>query len=122
MYFGRGLQFLGYIYLLRVPLLTWSTLIALWMGSFPSSTAEPILRGIFDIASPQSSVVATFLQFATVTLAALLAGTSMGVSSRLAVCNAHLRFRAAPVELTAGLELVFRLLPFLSFLAVVLTA
>jgi hypothetical protein len=118
-YFERGLQFLGYLYLLRVPLLTWALLIALWAGSFPSSPAEPILRGIFDIASPQSSVVATLIQFAAVTLAALLAGTSMGVSARLVVCNAHLRFRAAPVELSPGLELIFRLVPFVSFAAVV---
>jgi hypothetical protein len=121
-YFGRGLQFLGYAYLLRVPLLTWALLIALWLGSFPNSAAEPILRGIFDIASPQSSLLATFVQFVSVTLAALLAGTSMGVSSRLVVCNAHLRFRVAPVDLSKGLELLFRLFPFFSFAAVVGTA
>ena len=121
-FINRGLQFLGYSYLLRVPLLTWALLMALWLGSFQGSGAEPILRGIFDIASPQSSVLATLLQFATVTLAALLAGTSMGVSSRLVVCNAHIRFRSPPVELSPGLELIFRLFPFLSFVAVVGTA
>jgi hypothetical protein len=121
-YFERGLQFLGYVYLLRVPLLAWIVLVALWAESFPNTSAEPILRGIFDIASPQASVIATFAQFATVTLAALLAGTSMGVSARLVVCNAHLRFRAARVELSRGLELIFRVVPLFSFGAVVGTA
>ncbi len=118
-FFDRALQFLGYVYLLRVPLLTWTVLIALWLGSFSGSTAEPILRGIFDVASPQSSVWAACAQVATVTVAALLAGTSMGVAARLAVCNAHARFRSNPVFLSAGLELVFRLVPFFSFAAVV---
>jgi len=121
-HFARGLQFLGYAYLLRVPLLTWIVLIAFWAGSFPTSAAEPILRGIFDVASPQSTVLATFAQFATVTLAALLAGTSMGVSARLVVCNAHVRFKSPAVNLSRGLELVFRFIPFLSFVAVVGTA
>ena len=107
-YLARALQFLGYSYLLRVPILTWVLLIAVWAGSLTGSGAEPILRGIFDIASPQSSVLATGIQFGTVALAALLAGTSMGVSSRLVICNAHLRFRSVPVQLTPGLELIFR--------------
>ncbi len=119
---GRGLQFLSYVYLMRVPMLTWAMLIALCVGSFPGSVAEPILRGIFDVASKQSSTFATCIQFGTVTLAALLAGTSMGVSSRLVVCNAHIRFRATPTELTPGLELIFRLIPFVSFAALVGTA
>ena len=97
-------------------------LIAVWAGSLTGSGAEPILRGIFDIASPQSSVLATGIQFGTVALAALLAGTSMGVSSRLVICNAHLRFRSVPVQLTPGLELIFRFIPFISFSAVVGTA
>jgi len=118
-YLGRGLQFLGYAYLLRVPMLTWVMLIALCIGSLPGSVAEPILRGIFDIASKQSNAFVTCLEFATVTLATLLAGTSMGVSSRLVVCNAHARFRATPTELTPGLELVFRFVPLISFMALV---
>lgn len=121
-FFDRALQSLGYAYLLRVPILTWIILIALWVGSLPGSGAEPILRGVFDVASPSSSVFATFLQFASVTLAALLAATSMGVSSRLIVCNAHIRFRATPVQLSPGLEMAFRLVPFVSFVAVVSTA
>ncbi len=121
-YLARALQFLGYSYLLRVPILTWVLLIAVWAGSLTGSGAEPILRGIFDIASPQSSVLATGIQFGTVALAALLAGTSMGVSSRLVICNAHLRFRSVPVQLTPGLELIFRFIPFISFSAVVGTA
>ena len=115
----RALQFLGYAYLLRVPLLTWTVLVALWLGSFSGSVAEPILRGIFDIASPQSSWLATCAQIASVTVAALLAGTSMGVAARLAVCNAHTRFRSTLVLLSPGLELIFRLVPFFSFAAVV---
>lgn len=118
-FFGRGLRFLGYVYLVRVPLLTWALMVTLWLGSFSGSGAEPILRGIFDVASRQSSVFATAAEIGTVTLAALLAGTSMGVSARLTVCNAHLRFRATPVELTPGLELLFRFVPFVSFVAVV---
>ncbi len=118
----RALEFLGYLYLLRVPLLTWALLIALWLGTFPNSFAEPILRGIFDIASKQSSVIATSAQFATVTLATLLACTSLGISARLVICNASARFRAVPVELSPGLELVFRLVPLCSFLAVIGTA
>ena len=121
-FLGRGLQFLGYAYLLRVPMLTWGMLISLCVGSLPGSVAEPILRGIFDVASKQSSAFATCIQFATVTLAALLAGTSMGVSSRLVICNAHIRFRATPTELTPGLELIFRLVPFIAFSAVLGTA
>jgi len=121
-YLGRGLQFLGYGYLLRVPMLTWVMLIALCLGSLPGSVAEPILRGIFDIASKQSNAFVTCIEFATVTLATLLAGTSMGVSARLVVCNAHARFRAEPTELTPGLELVFRFVPFVSFTALVGTA
>jgi hypothetical protein len=117
-YLRRGLQFLGYSYLLRVPLMTWAILLALWAGSFPGSGAEPILRGIFDVASPQSSVIAALTQFGAVTLAALLAGTSIGVSARLVVCNAHIRFRAAPVTLSPGLELLFRLVPLISFAGV----
>ena len=89
---------------------------------FKSRSAEPILRGIFDIASPQSDVFATCIQFAAVTWSALLVGTAMGVSSRLVVCNAHLRFRATPVALSPGLELIFRFIPLLSFTAVVGTA
>jgi hypothetical protein len=118
----RGLQFLTYCYLLRVPLLTWTVLIALWAGSFHGSEAEPILRGIFDIALPQPSFLATLVRFAAVTLAALLAGASMGVSARLVVCNAHLRFRAAPVQIRPGLELLFRLVPLAAFFAVMATA
>ena len=121
-YVRRALLFLGYSYLLRVPLVTWAVLMALWAGSFPSSGAEPILRGIFDIASPESSVLATLVQFISVTLAALLAGTSMGVSARLVVCNAHLRFRAVPVGLSPGLELLFRLIPVTAFTAIVGTS
>jgi hypothetical protein len=118
----RGLQFLTYCYLLRVPLVVWAVLIALWAGSFHGSGAEPILRGIFDIALPQPSILATVVRYGAVTLAALLAGTSMGISARLVVCNAHIRFRAAPVELSPGLELLFRLIPLAAFFAVVGTA
>lgn len=121
-YFGRGLQFLGYSYLSRVPLLIWALLIALWAESFPDSTAEPILRGIFDVASPQSSLLSTLTKFASVALAAFLSGTCIGVSARLVVSNAHLRFRAASVDLTPGLELIFRLVPLLSSIAIVATA
>jgi len=121
-YLRRGLLFLGYAYLLRVPLMTWAILFALWAGTFPGSGSEPILRGIFDVASPQSSVVATLIQFGTVTVAALLAGTSMGVSARLVICNAHIRFRAAPTNLSPGLELMFRLIPLLAFIGLVGTA
>jgi hypothetical protein len=45
----------------------------------------------------------------------------MGVASRLVICNAHARFRVTPVLLTPGLELTFRLIPFLSFAAVLMT-
>jgi hypothetical protein len=118
----RALQFLTYGYLLRVPLSTWIVLIALWAGSFHGSDTEPILRGIFDLALPQPTLLRIIVRFGAVTLAALLAGTSMGVSARLVVCNAHLRFRAASVELRPGLELMFRLVPLIAFVAVVWTA
>jgi len=117
-YFNRALQFLNYAYLIRIPLLTWALLMGLWLGSFSESGAEPILRGIFDVAS-SAPFLSAFSQFAAVTLAALLAGTSIGVSSRLVVCNAHARFRSVPVELSPGLELLFRLIPLSSFAVVV---
>jgi hypothetical protein len=121
-YIRRGLQFLTYCYLLRVPLLTWTVLIALWAGSFHGSAAEPILRGIFDLALPQPSLWGTIVRFGLASLAALLAGTSMGVSARLVVCNAHMRFRAAPVALGPVLELLFRLIPLAAYVAVMWTA
>jgi hypothetical protein len=119
---SRGLQFLGYSYLLRIPIATWAILIALWVGSFQGSGAEPILRGIFDVASPDYSFTAIIARFATVTLAALLTATSMGVAARLVVCNAHLRFRAAPVAVSHGIELLFRLVPLSALIAVIGTA
>jgi patatin-like phospholipase len=118
----RGLHFLTYCYLLRIPLLTWIVLIALWAGSFHGSDAEPILRGIFDLALPQPTLLTTILRFGAVTLAALLVGTSMGVSARLVICNAHLRFRAVSVQLSPGLELLFRLVPLAAFIVVIWTA
>ncbi len=113
----RLLTFAGYLYVIRVPVLMWLAMILLWYGFLSGSGAEPLLRGIFDVAW-KASILETAVRFTLVTLAALLTGTAIGVTSRLTVVNAEARFGLAPVHLSRGLEFTFRIFSFSAVVAV----
>lgn len=115
---NRILTFLGYLYLLRVPLLIWIAIMFMFAGSFAGGVGEPILRGLFDVASFTYSLLGLIFRFAFVTLTALLAGTAMWVTSRVIIANAHDRLGITPVRMTLGLEFLVRFLPLLAVLLV----
>jgi hypothetical protein len=109
---------LGYFYLLRVPLLVWLFILFTFFGSFPGAGGEPILRGIFDVASFHYSTAIVSVRFAVITLAALLAGSAIWFTSRMIIANAQQRFGIQPVQMTLGIEFLVRFLPLVAVLLV----
>ena len=104
----RMAAFLGLLYLMRVPIITWAAMVALWYGFLSGSGAEPILRGIFDASPPDASFLGCTTRFAFVTLAAFLLGTAVVVTARLAVRNCN-RFGLTPDDYSRfglGIELI----------------
>jgi hypothetical protein len=120
------LSYWAYLYLLRVPLLVWLSLIALAPLSVgPSAPFGPLLRGLFDIAPPvtSESAVCTFVRvtiaFGLVTLQALMAATAVAVIARLIGLSGAARFEAAPIANTPGFKLLVRVLPLLGAVSIV---
>jgi len=109
---------LGYFYLLRVPLLVWLFILFMFFGSFPGAGGEPILRGIFDVASFHYLTAIVSLRFTVATLAALLAGSAIWFTSRMIIANAQQRFGIQPVQMTLGIEFLVRFLPLVAVLLV----
>jgi hypothetical protein len=119
---------LAYGYVLRVPLLVWLALTALPFVAIPTdAVAGPLLRGLFDItdqsmAGPGEAFVRVAIAFALVTVAALMAGATIWITASLIVADGEERFGLCPVQRSPGLQLLLRLLPLLTALAVVIGA
>ncbi|MGZ7090688.1 MAG: hypothetical protein ACXVKH_14565 [Candidatus Angelobacter sp.] len=75
-------------------------------GSLPGAGGEPILRGIFDVASFHYSTAIVSVRFTVATLAALLAGSAIWFTSRMIIANAQQRFGIQPVQMTLGIEFI----------------
>src|SRR5579864_1112983 len=121
---SRVVDFLGLLYLMRVPIITWAAVMGMVYGSGEGSGMEPILRGIFDASPPDASFWGCAVRFTLVTLAAFLLATAIAVSARLVVRNCN-RFAITPVDYARhglGIELILRLLPSLAVAAVVISA
>jgi hypothetical protein len=103
-------QYLAYLYLLRVPLLLWSFLVVLPVVALaPGSSSGTLLRGIFDVAGESS--LRTIYDYCLVTLASLLAGMTVAVTSRLILLDGGERFGAGTIPNSEGVALMFRLIP-----------
>jgi hypothetical protein len=119
------MTFLTYVYLLRVPLLTWGLLASLPWLAIPSDAAlGSLLRGLFDLpdAPGTGGMLARMLgawTFALVTVTALMAAAAIAITARLIVLDAHDRFGTAPPATLPGIELLFRLLPLLAAAGVI---
>jgi hypothetical protein len=113
---NRTLRFLETIYLLRIPALIWLSMLLMSLGSTSGAAGEPILRGVFDVASEAEKEV-VFLRFLFVSLAAALAATSVGTCSYIILKNADERFWQSKIpahRIGAGLNLLVRLLPLIA--------
>ena len=116
---NRVSRYLAYLYLLRVPLLTWLFLLGLApLSVWGAAPLGPALRGLFDLAPPPSSDLDTrvmllriFFAFGVVALQALMAATAVGVTARLIVLDGAERFKVAVVDNSPGIRLLFRVLP-----------
>lgn len=109
---------LGYLYLLRVPLLVWLFVLFMFFGSLSGAAGEPILRGIFDVASFTPSGWRIAIKFAEVTLAALLAGSAIWFTSRIILANGFDRFKIERLPITLGIEFLVRFLPLVAVVLV----
>jgi hypothetical protein len=122
---------LALVYVLRVPLFVWLTMLALPLVAVPrGAAAGPLLRGLFDLSDPfehgppsdrltgaaTSSTVPLVEHaiegsaFALVTLAALMAAASVGFTARLIIRDGPERFRMPSIPTSAGVELLLRVL------------
>src|SRR5688572_10007019 len=108
-------RYLAYIYLLRIPILTWTALFALPFLALPENAAlGSLLRGMFDIGSERH--LQTALSFFLVTTASLLIAATIGVTARLILLDGEERFGAGSIprrnETGAdGIKLMLRLIP-----------
>jgi hypothetical protein len=120
---------LGYAYVLRMPLVIWLALLALPLVAVPKGAAlGPLLRGLFDLTdplergvsigafehtSPPVSLLSHGVEawsFALVTLASLMAVSSIGIIARLILRDGAERFKMPPVPASPGVEVALRLL------------
>jgi hypothetical protein len=107
--------YLAYIYLLRIPLLTWAILFVLPLLALPKDAAlGSLLKGIFDIGA--DGVWQTALSFFLVTSASLLTAATIGVAARLIILDGEERFGAGHIprrrEVGAdGIKLMLRVIP-----------
>lgn len=106
--FGTGLS---YVYLLRVPLLTWAGLLALPFLALPrDAVLGTMLRGLFDIGAPHADL--QFIPFALLTLVALMAAATVTTTARLVLLDGEARFSTgpAPAARAPGVLVALRLL------------
>jgi Patatin-like phospholipase len=107
--------YLAYVYLLRIPLLTWVILFILPLVALPKDAAlGSLLKGIFDIGA--DNVWQTALSFFLVTVASLLTAATIGVVARLIILDGEERFGAGHIprrrETGAdGIKLLLRVIP-----------
>jgi hypothetical protein len=107
--------YLAYVYLLRIPLLTWVILFILPLVALPKDAAlGSLLKGIFDIGA--DGVWQTALSFFLVTSASLLTAATIGVAARLIILDGEERFGAGHIprrrEVGAdGIKLMLRVIP-----------
>lgn len=93
-----------------MPLLIWLFLVVLPVVALaPGSSSGTLLRGIFDVAGESS--LRTIYDYCLVTLASLLAGMTVAVTSRLILLDGGERFGAGTVPNNDGVALMFRLIP-----------
>lgn len=98
-------QYAGYLYLLRVPLITLLLLTLVPFGLIPGNPGESILTGIFDVSQPESggfeAYALTIFQFFFVSFACLMTWGAIFLSSRLILLHGEERFGAPRVERSA---------------------
>jgi hypothetical protein len=108
-------HYLAYIYLLRVPLLTWAILFILPLLALPKGAAlGSLMKGIFDVGA--DNVWQTGLSFFLVSTASLLTAATIGVTARLIVLDGEERFGAGHIPRrretgAAGIKLMLRVIP-----------
>jgi Patatin-like phospholipase len=107
--------YLAYVYLLRIPLLTWAVLFVLPLLALPKDAAlGSLLKGIFDIGA--DNVWQTPLSFFLVSTASLLTAATIGVTARLIILDGEERFGAGHIPRRResgadGIKLMLRVIP-----------
>jgi hypothetical protein len=95
--------YLAYVYLMRIPILSWLVLMGIVAASL---TGSPLLRGLFDIAPQESSGFVLFFRFWLLALSATLATASIAMTSWLVLVWGDTRFAAGTVATHSGLRRV----------------
>ncbi len=127
---GRGTRihrfgtFLAYVYVLRVPLLTWLLLAVLpWVALPRDAVAGSLLRGLFDIVDPQERyALVPLVTFALLTLTVLMVAATITITARLILLDGHERFDIDPLPPSPGIQLAVRLIPLGGAIAIILGA
>ncbi|HET7341037.1 MAG TPA: hypothetical protein VFL90_06215 [Methylomirabilota bacterium] len=110
---------LAYLYLLRVPILTWLVLIGLApLSVWGTAPLAPVFRGLFDVIpavddglGPGLLPARIVLAFFFVTLQALMAAAAVGVTARLVLFEGVERFKTEPMAYPGAVNLLLRLVP-----------
>ena len=114
-------SYLAYLYFLRIPLAAWVFLIMFPAKAIPEHASfGPLLRGIFDISGATNR--RTCIAFFLVTFASLFAATAVAITARLILVDGEARFGTAHVPRRPGVRLMFRVIPLMSSVPVVLGA
>jgi hypothetical protein len=87
--------YLAYIYLLRIPILTWMILVSLVALAL---TGSPLVRGLFDLTPSEPATGLLFLRFWVLAFAATLASAAMAVTAWLTLVWGEERFAAGPTH------------------------
>jgi hypothetical protein len=108
----------GYIYVLRVPIIALTALILMASGPF-GGPGESILEGIFDVSYGTDSWL-SLVRFFILAVAAFLLALAIGLTARIIVLDGSTRFGLAKLPdapgggaAPPGIELLFRLIPLL---------
>ncbi len=107
-------SYLSYLYLLRVPILTWLLLVLLPFLSVPRrAPLGSLLRGIFDLSGGGFGQLA--VSFALVAFVSFMAAVAAGLTARLILLDGEARFSAGPIPVREpGVKLSFRLFALLA--------
>jgi predicted acylesterase/phospholipase RssA len=114
---GTGL---AYLYVLRVPIITWAVLFALPIVAIPRHAAlGSLLRGLFDIGDSNPSETYQLLPFALLTFTMLMASATIAVTANLIAWDGGRRFEIDPLPPSRGIRLLLRVVPAIAAIAVI---
>jgi hypothetical protein len=114
------LQTVGFVYLLRVPLLLFAAAALITAGGLiPGFPGSSLLRGVFDVALATERLPNLF-RFLFLTFTALAFATTLGMTTWTTVTCAHARFGSIRIADTGGTRLACVFPPVLLSLVIVI--